>query len=194
MVHIGFIMELFKVSWTITGGAICQPHVFSYDLCWDVWWCLKLSENHHQQETHDPAALILLQVFTKWLSPFVNLRSLSEVQESAQLLTGSDFPKAVLESLVGKLTATSLILINCTPYDACLESTLLTWQQFEEKKFDFLSISRNVTIVEYVEKKIAFQLLQAFFVKKCLCWGLLRCIWQHSHGSKIELRSSVKWL
>ena len=94
----------------------------------------------------------------------LNLRSLSEVQESAQLLTGTDFPNAVLSSLLGKVTTPSALVINATPYDGCLESTLLTWHQFNELKMDFLSISRNVTIVEYVEKKIAFQLLQACFV------------------------------
>ena len=92
----------------------------------------------------------------------LNLRSLSEVQESAQLLTGTDFPNVVLSSLLGKLSTSSALVINATPYDGCLESTLLTWHQFNEMKIDFLTISRNVTILEYVEKKIAFSLLQDF--------------------------------
>jgi len=92
-----------------------------------------------------------------------NLRSLSEVQESAQLLTGTDLPNTVLASLFGKLTTSSALVINATPYDGCLESTLLTWHQFNEMKVDFLSISRNVTTLEYVEKKIAFSLLQDFW-------------------------------
>ena len=61
------------------------------------------------------------------------------------------------------MATSSAVVINATPYDGCLESTLLTWHDFNEMKIDFLSVSRNVTIVEYVEKKIALTLLQDFW-------------------------------
>ena len=127
--------------------------------------------NQHQQEEGQPRSfdfashIHLTSSLRTWVAgPLsLNLRSLSEVQESAQLLTGTDFPNAVLSSLLGKVTTPSALVINAAPYDGCLESTLLTWHQFNELKMDFLSISRNVTIVEYVEKKIAFSLLQDFW-------------------------------
>ncbi|CAL1143924.1 unnamed protein product [Cladocopium goreaui] len=115
-------------------------------------------------------------------------RSLSEVQESAQLLTGTDLPNTVLASLFGKLTTSSALVINATPYDGCLESTLLTWHQFNEMKVDFLSISRNVTTLEYVEKKIAFSLLQDFWFLFCLTknsdFAVLTCVANQTLSNK----------
>ena len=90
------------------------------------------------------------------------MRSLSEFQESAQLLAGSDFPNAVLTSLLGKLTATAGMVVNASPYDGCLESCLLKWHEDNGMQLDYLSVSRAVGIIEYVEKKIGFHLLQAW--------------------------------
>ncbi|CAL1132158.1 unnamed protein product [Cladocopium goreaui] len=89
-------------------------------------------------------------------------RSLSDVQESAQLLAGSDFPNAVLTSVLGKLTATAGMLVNVTPYDGCLETCLMKWHEDNGMMIDYLSVSRSVGIIEYVEKKIGFHLLQGW--------------------------------
>ncbi|CAK9037139.1 unnamed protein product [Durusdinium trenchii] len=50
-------------------------------------------------------------------------RSLSEYQETAQYLSGPSFPEAILQSITSKAKLPSKVLgvINCTPYDACLE-------------------------------------------------------------------------
>ena len=91
------------------------------------------------------------------------LRSLSDVQESAQLLTGLDFPNQVLSTVLGKLNVTQGVIINTTPYDGCLESAVMVWHKNNDMKLDYLSVSRVPGIIEYVEKKIALQLLQAWF-------------------------------
>lgn len=158
----------------LAGGAV---FFYKYLVVWTVCFMHCVSShtqplaNQHQQDNGQPwssdfASHIHLtsSLRTCVLGPLSsNLRSLSEVQESAQLLTGTDLPNTVLASLFGKLTTSSALVINATPYDGCLESTLLTWHQFNEMKVDFLSISRNVTTLEYVEKKIAFSLLQDFW-------------------------------
>ena len=51
------------------------------------------------------------------------LRSLSEYQETAQYLSGLDFPEAILGGLLNKAKIPSKLLgvLNCTPYDCWLE-------------------------------------------------------------------------
>lgn len=62
-----------------------------------------------------------------WLSLAFWCRSLSEFQESAQYLSGSDFVEAVLQSLLAKVTLSSkkVGVVNCTPYDCWLEKTCM---------------------------------------------------------------------
>ena len=67
-----------------------------------------------------------------------------------------------LHSLLGKLTASFGMVVNLTPYDGCLETCLMKWHETDGMHMDYLSVSRSVGIIEYVEKKIGFQLLQAW--------------------------------
>lgn len=54
-------------------------------------------------------------------------RSLSEYQETAQYLSGLDFPEAILNSLLLKaqLPSKTVGVVNCTPYDSWLERACL---------------------------------------------------------------------
>lgn len=55
-------------------------------------------------------------------------RSLSDAQESAQLLTGLDLPFSCLSSLIqGAEIKGHVGLINLSPYDGCLESACARW-------------------------------------------------------------------
>ena len=59
-----------------------------------------------------------------------DLRSLSDVQESAQLLTGAEMPDSVPRSVLGNLGKTKLsgaVVVNATPYDGWLEKVCLNW-------------------------------------------------------------------
>lgn len=82
------------------------------------------------------------------------LRSLSDVQEAAQLLCGEDVPVILLDALLGKLKCNQCVVINCTPYDACLENVCLRWHQTHPKmKVHHCSVSMQPVLVDYVQKK-----------------------------------------
>ena len=51
--------------------------------------------------------------------------------------------------------------MNATPYDGWLERTCLKWHEQHDYKIAYQSVSLNATVVDYVEKKIALQLLEA---------------------------------
>jgi len=90
------------------------------------------------------------------------LRSLSDVQEAAQLLCGEDVPVILLDALLGKLKCNQCVVINCTPYDACLENVCLRWHQTHPKmKVHHCSVSMQPVLVDYVQKKMALQLMKA---------------------------------
>lgn len=84
------------------------------------------------------------------------------MQEAAQLLTGEDVPVIILESLLGKVKCNHCVVINATPYDACLENVCLRWHQTHPKmKIHHCSVSLQPVLVDYVQKKMALQLLKA---------------------------------
>ena len=84
------------------------------------------------------------------------------MQEAAQLLSGEDVPVNILEALLGKVKCGQCVVINCTPYDAWLENVCLRWHQTHPKmKIHHCSVSMQHVLVDYVQKKMALQLMKA---------------------------------
>lgn len=97
---------------------------------------------------------------------------MSEFQESAQFLAGPDLPKQVLSGLFNKseLPSSYVGLINLTPYDTWVEQTCLRWEANNDIKIRSLSVSKNITTIEYCQRVLAIKLLE-----DCarLCWVLM---------------------
>lgn len=84
------------------------------------------------------------------------------MQEAAQLLSGEDVPTQLLEALLLKVKISNCVVVNATPYDAWLENVCLRWSDSHEKmKLHHLSVSLQPHLVDYVQKKLALQLLKA---------------------------------
>lgn len=88
--------------------------------------------------------------FNYFLSPFETLpgRSLSEYQEAAQYLAGTEFPRALLEGLVKKATISSKCLgvVNLTPYDSHLEKVCLLPLGFKYVPINFYLVQLSLFI------------------------------------------------
>ncbi|CAK9029592.1 unnamed protein product [Durusdinium trenchii] len=90
------------------------------------------------------------------------LRSLSEAQEAAQILSGPDVPRALLEALLAKVSVSNLAVVNATPYDGWLERTCLKWHlDHEAFKVVHLSLTKQPVLTDYVQKVLALELMQA---------------------------------
>ena len=90
------------------------------------------------------------------------LRSLSEAQEAAQILSGPDVPRALLEALLAKVSVSNLAVVNATPYDGWLERTCLKWHlDHEAFKVVHLSLTMQPVLTDYVQKVLALELMQA---------------------------------
>ena len=89
-------------------------------------------------------------------------RSLSAQQEVAQLLCGQAMPKTLLGSLLcGTETGRDVALLNLTPYDAHLETTVLQWGQHDPSRlWRSLSISTDHTVVEFSERHCGMLLFE----------------------------------
>lgn len=88
-------------------------------------------------------------------------RSLSEVQETAQLLSGESLPQIVLGALLQKsgVAPKSIVtIVNLTPYDGWLEKTC--HQGFADMTFKCMSVTKNLTVAQYVEKTLALDLME----------------------------------
>lgn len=90
-------------------------------------------------------------------------RSMSACQESAQLLCGEDLPDQVLSALLSKTEVTGMVgVVNLSPYDTHLENVCLKWAKKSNKAIVMptLSVSKNITVLDYCERRLALQLLQ----------------------------------
>ena len=89
-------------------------------------------------------------------------RSLSDVQETAQLLSGNSMPDAVLSALIASSGCSSKIgVINLTPYDGHLESHLLhATVGGSGYQFKSLSLSTDLTVIQHSEKICAMLLFE----------------------------------
>lgn len=100
----------------------------------------------------------------------ITVRSLSEVQEVAQFLSGEALPRIVLGSVLQKSSAGSsgstVGIINLTPYDAWLEKTC--HKGFDGITFKTVSLSKSLPTTQYVEKTLALDLLEDRFLKMLL--------------------------
>lgn len=110
------------------------------------------------------------------------LRSLSEFQESAQLLSGPAVPSALLEACLSKVKVGACTVVNATPYDAWLERTCIDY----EFPMAHVSVSLTPSTVDYVAKVLALRLMEVRFSNKYLkvfilgrqsddvCWMVLQ--------------------
>ena len=75
-------------------------------------------------------------------------------------------PTKILEALLPKSKIAGCLLINATPYDACIETVCLRWHETNPKlRIHHLSVSQQPHLVDYVQKKLALQLLKAHMPK-----------------------------
>ncbi|CAK9059815.1 unnamed protein product [Durusdinium trenchii] len=91
------------------------------------------------------------------------IRSLSQCQESAQLLCGHQLPEQVLNALIGKTDICGCVgVVNLSPYDTWLERSCLKWGKKSggEIIMPTLSLSKNLTVLSYSERSFALQLMQ----------------------------------
>lgn len=112
-------------------------------------------------------------------------RSLSEVQESAQFLVQDAMAKAIMESLLAKadLPHETIALINLTPYDGMLERATRSWQESNPGtniNFRSLSMTKNLSTAQFVEKTVALELLEDGVVVYFDCCALtFKQVWNH---------------
>lgn len=97
--------------------------------------------------------------------PLPLLRSLSDVQEAAQLLAGLAMPSTVLEALLnGVTTPGNLVgLVNLTPYDSYVEQVCVHWQRDHGRaamQLRSFSTSDQTDSVMFSERVLAQKLLQ----------------------------------
>ena len=95
------------------------------------------------------------------------------MQEAAQLLSGPDMPRALLESILqpmGKVKLGGCTVINTTPYESDLENVCLKWhvEHPSKLKMPHLSLSLQPNLTDFVSKKVALQLMKDFPTKKKL--------------------------
>ncbi|CAK9002335.1 unnamed protein product [Durusdinium trenchii] len=90
------------------------------------------------------------------------VRSLSDVQETAQLLAGEALPQSVIASLLKGSEAHSLIgVVNLTPYEGNLELSMIK-SSIEKQMHTFrsLSLSTDLTLIQHCERECAMFLFE----------------------------------
>lgn len=101
-------------------------------------------------------------------------RSMSEAQESAQLLAGPELPTIVLESILhgSTFSGNSCGIVNLTPYDGHLERVCTKWKLSHGQDALTLrsfSLGINIDHVSYSERVVANDLLQDQFATCTFC-------------------------
>lgn len=100
------------------------------------------------------------------LTEVVLVRSLSEAQESAQMLTGLDMPNSVLYSLLtnAKLPAGNVGVVNLSPYDGCLETCCSKYhlkdEANSERRFLTLSVGFDMEPLTFSERLLGIHFMQ----------------------------------
>lgn len=94
-------------------------------------------------------------------------RSYSDVQETAQLLAGRDFPTSILQAILSKakLPSRFLAVVNTTPYDNWLETVVLEWRTSTNQRMRSLSIceSKYASALDYCQKTMAMKLMEDWY-------------------------------
>lgn len=62
--------------------------------------------------------------------------------------------------LLNTETGKDMWLVNMTPYDAHIEMALLKWSLEEDRKWKSLSVSTDLTLVEYSQRTVGLQLFE----------------------------------
>lgn len=92
-----------------------------------------------------------------------NGRSLSQNQESAQLLSGDQLPEHVMSALLSKTHVKGVVgLVNLSPYDTWVELSAMKWGKKTngETVMPSLSLSKNLTVVSYCDRSLSLRLMQ----------------------------------
>ena len=99
----------------------------------------------------------------------ISARSLSDVQESAQLLGGEALPRMVLQGILAKSRipfekSDYISLVNMTAYDGWVERVCRRWKDRETPAVPFrsLSMTKNSSAGQYVERTLAMELMQDY--------------------------------
>lgn len=90
-------------------------------------------------------------------------RALSDVQETAQLLTGDALPKNVLKALLTNNTEVGeLVGVLClSPYDGNLEKIVLRYHMENPgRRMRSLTLSTDLELTSYSEKILAMHLME----------------------------------
>ena len=111
------------------------------------------------------AGFVVIISLTTLCFPHGLLRSLSDVQEAAQLLGGKDMPTQVMETLFMGTPITkewSVAILNLSPFEGTYEMAMLEHRLNNSAmpKLQMMSVSENVDIVRYTERALAWHLLE----------------------------------
>ena len=89
-------------------------------------------------------------------------RSLSDVQECAQLLCGEEMPKVLLNSLIAQTDLGHVVgVLNLTPYEGNLECHLIKrCASDSSKQFRTLSVTPDTTVGPFCQKVCAMLLFE----------------------------------
>ena len=92
-------------------------------------------------------------------------RSLSDVQEAAQLLGGKDMPTQLMETLFMGTPITkewTVAVLNLSPFEGTYEMAMLEHRHTNTNmpKLLMMSASENLDIVRYTERAVAWHLLE----------------------------------
>lgn len=107
----------------------------------------------------------------------VPARSLSDVQETAQLLCGEAMPEAIISSLLaGSDVGQTIGIVNLTPYDGHLEMHVIKRPRTDPgHAFRTLSLSTDLVVSQHTEKTCAMHLFEDRWAPrpngKLLCLG-----------------------
>lgn len=84
------------------------------------------------------------------------------MQETAQLLGGEDMPNEVLACLLTGADVGSVVgVLNLTPYDSCLEKSILKKKNSDPgHQWRSLSLSTDLTVCQFAEQSVALHLLE----------------------------------
>lgn len=108
------------------------------------------------------SCLRTIEMMTLFVTPD---RSLSDVQESAQYLSGPTLPQLLLGGVLAQsevASGSTILLCNLTSYDCCLEQVALTWngEHSKDVRIKSLSLSSRTNISDYCARTMALQLLK----------------------------------
>ncbi|CAK9013583.1 unnamed protein product [Durusdinium trenchii] len=125
------------------------------------------------------------------------MRSLSDVQETAQFLAGEDLPRILLKSVLQKSelpdTCQSVSMINLTGYDGWLEKVCRRWRERETPQLSMkvLTLAKNLATAEFVEKSLALELMEDMMEWKAVNHSSLGAVRRYEPKPPVSPESDV---